>query len=74
MDTYGLDIDQLISSGGGEFSPRGWQLGWIDQRVLVHQSSGRFASFENPSSNPLQRPEGCDFNTENAYRKPPVIV
>jgi hypothetical protein len=29
-------------------------------------------SFENPSSNPLQRPESGDFNTENAYRKPPV--
>jgi hypothetical protein len=26
-------------------------------------------NFENPSSNPLLRPFGGDFDTENAYRK-----
>jgi hypothetical protein len=31
-------------------------------------------NFENPSSNPLQRPYSGDFDTENAYRKPPVIL
>ncbi len=25
------------------------------------------SNFENPSSNPLQRPESGDFDTENAY-------
>jgi hypothetical protein len=27
----------------------------------------------NPSSNPLHRPLKSDFDTENAYRKPPVV-
>jgi hypothetical protein len=31
-------------------------------------------NFENPSSNPLQRPYSDDFGTDNAYRKPPVIL
>jgi hypothetical protein len=33
-----------------------------------------FPNFENPSSNPLQRPLTGDFDTENAYRKPPIIL
>jgi hypothetical protein len=35
MDTYGLDIDQLISSGGGEFSPRGYLAGLIKEYTRV---------------------------------------
>jgi hypothetical protein len=31
-------------------------------------------TFKNPFSTPLQRPYSCDFDTENAYRKPPVIL
>jgi hypothetical protein len=31
-------------------------------------------NFENPSSNPLQRPQSGDFDNENAYMKPPVIL
>jgi hypothetical protein len=31
-------------------------------------------NFKNPSNNPLQRPVSGDFDTEIAYRKPPVIL
>ncbi len=31
-------------------------------------------SFESPPSNPLQRPYSGDLDTENAYRKLPVIL
>jgi hypothetical protein len=29
---------------------------------------------KSPSRNPLQRPYSGDFDTENAYRKPPLIL
>ncbi len=30
--------------------------------------------FENPSSNSLKRPLSGDFDTETAYKNPPVIL
>jgi hypothetical protein len=31
-------------------------------------------NFENPSGNMLQRTQSGDFDSEDAYRKPPVIL
>jgi hypothetical protein len=45
----------------------------IKLKVLAW-SSKLLTNFEKPSSNPFQRPYGGDFDTENAYRKPPMKI
>jgi hypothetical protein len=44
----------------------------IKLKVLACYFEVILTNFENPSGNPLQRPYRGDFDSINAYRKPPV--
>ncbi len=49
----------------------------VDEKIRLKVLACTFeflSNFENLSSKPLQRPYSGNFDTENAYRKPPVIL
>jgi hypothetical protein len=48
-------------------------LGDEKTKLKVLAFSFEIIYFENPSSNALQRLQSSGVDTENAYRKPPVI-
>jgi hypothetical protein len=43
-------------------------------KIMLFASKKLLTNFEHPFNNPLQRPYSSDFDPENAYRKPHVIL